>query len=212
MSLGDWNSVHCVLKRKINGGFQNIGCINKGCSITHQNLWFFYRKTFQFQEKFLIKNSSTVSEYWWSGFIWMVQKLELQILHKIVPQAWKYHWKGFIWIVMPKPERFLDFFTAIKCMLPPFKPFYLFIYFNKWNPYPFIHLKPKNVTLLGEASLYIIRSTRETFISVTVLIRVNKTCFMYSSLTWGVRGEVNSDGRHTGKYCLFTCSHLTAHT
>ena len=92
---------------------------------TSEFMIFFYRKTFQFQQKFLIKNSSTVSEYWWSGFIWMVQKLELQILHKIVPQAWKYHWKGFIWIVMPKPERFLDFFTAIKCMLPPFKPFYL---------------------------------------------------------------------------------------
>ena len=53
-----------------------------------------------------------------------------------------------------KPERFLDFFYSHTMHLFLFGPFYQpkrqisqpLLYFNKWNPYPFIYLKPEKGT------------------------------------------------------------------
>ena len=54
---------------------------------------------------------------------------------------------------MTKPECFLDFFIAIKCMFSLSslshrneRFCYLFIYFNQRNPYLFIYLTPENRT------------------------------------------------------------------
>ena len=54
---------------------------------------------------------------------------------------------------MTKPECFLDFFIAIKCMFALSslshrneRFCYLFIYFNQRNPYLFIYLTPENRT------------------------------------------------------------------
>ena len=59
-----------------------------------------------------------------------------------------------------KPERFLDFFTAIRCIsVSPFGPFYdrndrfsyPSMYLDFWDPYPFIYLKPEKGTPFGRS-------------------------------------------------------------
>ena len=57
-----------------------------------------------------------------------------------------------------KSEHFVNFFTAIKCICLPFWAFftkqndrfsYPFIYYNIWNPYPLIYLKPEKGSPFG---------------------------------------------------------------
>ena len=59
-----------------------------------------------------------------------------------------------------KPERFLDFFTAIKCICLPFRAFLptemtdfptLSHTLTTKNPYPFIYLKPEKGTPFGRS-------------------------------------------------------------